>query len=278
MKKKILEFSEMKSGLRKQFWESYPITQESVELVSGKEAGENFLIEQSFDAAVVDGSYSGSFMDSFTSFPVEVLETRCVTAVIRDGKRWWPRCFLPDALTTMIVRRAGALDTKRKVYLVGTSATAVACLVTLVKMGFGEFCIFSQDLQEANSLKNFLQQKFFNLDIECMDITQLLTRGNDGGVLVNTISHSEAPTLIEDLSYLNFLLEKSLVIDCNLDILNKHLFDEVQRLNHKLVQGLELAGAGDILLLQALQVLSKSDSEAYFTAWQNFLQQNNSKV
>lgn len=278
MKKKILEFSEMKSGLRQQFWESYPAVRDSVELIAGKEAGDHFLSEQAFDAAVVEGSYSGSFMDSFTSFPVEVLETKCVTAVIRDGKRWWPRCFLPDALTTMIVRRAGALDTKRKVYLVGTSATGIACLVTLVKMGFGDFCVFSQDLQEANSLRNFLQQKFFNLDIECLELSQILTRGNDGGVMVNTISHSQDPTLIEDLSYLNFLLEKSLVIDCNLDILNKHLFDEVQRLNHKLIQGLELVGAEDNLLLQALQVLPKAESESYFNAWQNFLQQNNAKV
>jgi hypothetical protein len=82
-----------------------------------------------------------------------------------------------------------------------------------------------------------LEKLYFGVQFQLIPLDQITLAPSDGSLLVNTLSEQDSPGVFEDLSYLNFLSGKSLVVNCRADDEEAVLEKEASYLGSQFVGG-----------------------------------------
>jgi hypothetical protein len=135
--------------------------------------------------------------------------------VLRDG-RWWPLCASYEILSQGIISIGEGLDIRASAFVTGAGAMARAGIAALFRMGFRKFRIVSANAPEAENLKQELAVKFFGIDIELVPPEKIVMLGGVSSIVLNTLTELEAPELVTEISYLNFLKRPGALIDVSM--------------------------------------------------------------
>lgn len=149
--------------------------------------------------------------------PAEVSFLKVCDAIFASHGNWVPRSVLKTALKEVIHAKSPDLSLRHSGYVAGCGVTAKLASSILIEQGFRRLGIICQDHTHGEALVSSLEKLYFGVQFQLIPLEQITLAPSDGSLLVNTLSEKECPGIFEDLSYLNFLSGKSLVINCRAD-------------------------------------------------------------
>lgn len=135
--------------------------------------------------------------------------------VFRDS-RWWPLCASYEALGQTVTSIGEGLDMQASAFISGALGPARAAVGALFRAGFRKFRILPTDHQRGECLVNEVKVKFFGIDIELVPPEKIVLLAGVSSIFVNTLIEEDAPDLIKECSYLNFLKRPGAIIDMSL--------------------------------------------------------------
>lgn len=166
--------------------------------------------------------------------------------VTRDG-RWWPLCASYEALCQTVTDLGEGLDIQGSAFVSGTGASARAGIAALFRNGFRKFRLVALNLESAEGLVRDIRLKFFGIDLEVVPADMIVLLAGVSSVFVNTLSEDEAPDLVQEISYLNFLKRPGAIIDANMFTKQTLLLKEAMDSAIPMVDGWDLAARIDSL-------------------------------
>lgn len=272
---KILEWDPNPSSQRQTHWKKilpdaqWILLQDQKDCTQPADLVKNI---KNFDLVLIDSNRSHELCKVLPHLPLEITRSEFLDAILKKGSSGhWFQNFFPKALHSLMVEYAPELDLKKICYVVGAGNMAQVCIVKLIDLGFKKFNIVAKDSVDANLLSEKLKRKFFDMEFKPMKNSELPLQQNNGGVLINTLDLVQDAEFAQDLSYLNFIDSGGLVIDAFLSSKSHLLIEEALHVGLRLIEGLELFGYRDWLLLQeaAPKALSAihSGRESFMQSW-----------
>jgi hypothetical protein len=174
-----------------------------------------------------------------------------------------------------LVQKAPGLSNQDVAYVTGCHGWARFASVMAIQFGFRRICLVCSDEVTRDKVAQELLRQYFQVEITGIPENELTLQPNNGSLLVNTQMHSENETLLEDLSYLNFLKAEGLVIDFDASSQEHNLLNEALNIGDKVVHPFELFGARDAFFFA--EVLREADRNVaehlgqYQTGWTKFI-------
>jgi hypothetical protein len=249
---------------------SEALADEQAELTQFK----HFLKHVAADAAGIflEQDYSPVVISSLHQVPAKILEISTLDALLRDpAGRWWPHSYLKLALHEKIAERAPALDCTQIAYVTGDNFVMQVAVSVAVQLGFSSIHIVVSHPEQSKDWTKVLQRKYFGIEFKLISSSDLTLQKNNGSLLINTVDSQQSEGLMEDLSYLNFLLAGGLVVDLNILPLKNHLIEEATHVGLPVLAGSEVHGYTDFLVLKdAIPDFAFSKSD-YMNSWSEFL-------
>lgn len=207
--------------------------------------------------------------------PQEVREANICDSLLLQQGHWWPRIFMRQAFRTVLVQKAPSLSNQDVAYVTGCGGWARFSCVMAIQIGFRRVCLVCSDEAARDKMAQELTRQYFQVEMTGIPENELTLQPNNGSLLVNTQSHEANETLIEDLSYLNFLRAEGLVVDFDAASKDHNLLVEAINIGDKAVHPFELFGARDALFFA--EILQESDPKTaehlvqYQKDWTKFL-------
>lgn len=268
----ILEISENEdpqslTELRKKFW----LQEFKIDLQIEKEFSKE-LKKEAFKAIILNEKSAASLVKSETSFKTEVRQAEFADSFVLSEGKWWLQAFLLEALSQLIVKKAPALNTHRMVYVTGNNFYTRMSAVAAIRLGLEHISFVTDDPEQLQEMVVSLQKNFFDLQVLLVKDTEITLQTSNASLLINTVSAQESPSLIEDLTYLNFLeKQNSLFIDLPFSKESNEAVKEAEEVGISCLHSTEVWGMRDFLLLEKLQFPELPEAQQYLEKWQAFL-------
>lgn len=188
------------------------------------------------------------FMDmvSTETSPMLTFTVKSVDCLHNDGKNWWPRSTLMEA----VVREAYFLKTlglSKPALVVGSGAAARAVVAALIKIGFTKVNITEKFDESGLQFIKYLEKSFFNVEFSFTSQSAITTLPGIHSLVVNTTPFIESNDLLEELYYFNFLSQGGVVIDLVDRPIMTPLLKSAAELGAKIVSGYEIQALSDIV-------------------------------
>lgn len=174
--------------------------------------------------------------------PAEVSFLKVCDSVFASHGNWVPRSIFKVALKELIHLKSPDLSLRHAGYVAGCGVTAKIASSVLIEQGFKRLGVICADDAQGQALVSSLEKLYFGVQFQLIPLDQITLAPSDGSLLVNTLSEQECPGIFEDLSYLNFLSGKSLVINCRADQAEAVLEKEAGYLGSSFVSGSQFSG------------------------------------
>lgn len=169
--------------------------------------------------------------------PAEVSFLKVCDSVFSNAGNWVPRSLFKVALKDLIHQAAPDLSLRHAGYVAGCGAPAKIAAAVMIEQGFRRLGVICSEEGAGEDLVKTLEKLYFGVQFQLIPLDQITLAPSDGSLLVNTLSEAECPQIFEDLSYLNFLTGKSLVISCRADEAERVLEKESGYLGSAFVGG-----------------------------------------
>lgn len=255
------------SALRQAFWKQ----ELNLEITT-----ENQLTDSTKDncqAIFLDDETALELIRQSSSLRTEVIETQHADLLVLAESRWWLYSYLSEALSILMVRKAPSLNTHRKAYITGDNFYSRMAAATAIKLGFENIVFVAENPDVFEDQIASLKRKFFGLKLEVIRESELTLQSSNGSLLINTVSEAVSKTIIEDLTYLNFLEKKSsVIVEIPFSSQNNTILEEAKHAQIAFVSSSELWAFRDYLVLKNLRFSSLPSWEQYFQKWEVFLQ------
>lgn len=181
--------------------------------------------------------------------------------VFRDS-RWWPLCAAYEVLCQRVTSIGEGLDMRASAFISGTGAMARVGIAALFRSGFRKFRILATSRDEAETLKKDISIKFFGLDLEIVPAEKIVLLAGVSSLFCNTLTEAEAPGVVTEISYLNFLKRPGALIDTSLNSKPTLLLREATDSAIPTIDGWQIAARIDALWVE-WAFGTKIDVEAY---------------
>ncbi len=181
--------------------------------------------------------------------------------VLRDS-RWWPLCASYEVVCQRITSIGEGLDMKASAFISGTGCMARVGIASLFRAGYRKFRILATHEEEAAQMVKDISVKFFGVDIEIVHPSKIVMLAGVSSIFFNTLLESEAPDLVTEISYLNFLKRPGAIIDTTLYSKPTVLLKEATDSSIPTLDGWHLAARIDALWAE-WAFNKKIDVEAY---------------
>jgi len=187
---------------------------------------------------------------SFEEFPADLMFLRAADCAVNQKGRWWLRSLLTEAIRRLIVHSQINYDPSGKAVVVGTGAGARASIMALVKLGIGHLNVVSIDKPAFDILDKDFKRFCFNVDLNYIPPENIKLLGREHSILINSTPIGPENSLLEDLTFFNYLTEKAFVIDLNFDSADSTLVKEALGLGKYVFTGLDLLLHKDLYWLE----------------------------
>jgi hypothetical protein len=223
-------------------------------------------------ACLINSSLGEMFFSTVTSIPEEVREAGLCDAIVFEDKKYWLRCFLREALKDTLIRKSGLLDTHADLYITGSGSLSQLCASVGVGLGFRRINWVAGDEKLATASIQKFQKLFFDIEINFINDNELTLQPSNGSLLINTVDEQEGTSLLEDLTFLNFMKEASVVVSLPLLQKQSKLLHEAAELGIKGIDGIDVWGLRDYFFLRSALGSGFSISESdYLEKWSHFI-------
>ncbi len=197
-----------------------------------------------------DFPYPRLVFKTFEEFPADLMFLRAADCAVNQDGRWWLRSLLTEAIRRLIVFSKINFDLSGKAVVVGTGAGARASIMALVKLGLRHLNVVSIDKPAFEVLEKDFKRFCFNVEINYIAAENIKLLGREHTILINSTPIGAENTLLEDLTFFNYLKEKAFVIDLNLDSADSTLVNEALSLGKYVYTGLDLMVHKDIYWIE----------------------------
>jgi hypothetical protein len=251
---RIGEMTLSSSGARKKLWtEQLSLPIEWRDFSEEELRNPLFILKPGeIDAVLLDPEFSQILYPAAAKKPTAVVEAGFADCLIKQETSMWLRCYLRDTLKELILQEAPMLDTHATCYLTGSNNLTRMCAVVAIQMGFRNLVVVANDYEEAQSSIGNIQKLFFDLEFKVLRPTELTLQPNNGSLLINTLTAELGGVIFEDLTYLNFLNQKGLVVNLPISRGTNQLLEEAHHVGLLQVSGLAIWGTRDWLFLKSL--------------------------
>lgn len=234
---------------------------DSVE-VSDEDLSKTIKEAQAYDFILVSNPFGRTVLDHVQGVSREIRDLGCADTLIRDGQRWWPRCFLVEGIQRSLMNSKVDLDPNGALLVTGSGASARATVYCFVKLGFKKIGISGRSFEKVTEWVGELERSFFDVKFEAIPVDQLVEQAGLYSVLVNTTPLEKGNHIVHELYYFNFLKAPGLVIDLNLFPFQTPLMKEARDVNIRTIDGLEIAVSVDTHLIKKVAGID-IDTQAY---------------
>ncbi|MBK7844455.1 MAG: hypothetical protein IPJ71_12285 [Bdellovibrionales bacterium] len=163
-----------------------------------------------------------------------------------DGK-WWTYSAIFGAFHHVLCQYGDRLNVEASALIVGSGASARVAISSLIKIGFREFKITNQFLDQGLSLIADLKKSYFGVSFSFTPVNQLIMLPGTNSIMINTTPGGPENELIPELLYFNFLEPGGVVWDLNLTEETSFLINEARQIGTKVIQGFEIASWADVI-------------------------------
>lgn len=278
---KIAEISTRKT-LRKEFW----IDQihmgdqiEFLEIPADSSQKESFWEQAGKDADVCfidDLSWCDFLGQTLKKTTQSVSQFHGFDTLVKENGSWWPYAYLRLALHELIPHRAPDLDTQQIAYVTGVSSESRMVISVLVQLGFKMINLVAHEIEIGESILAESRKLYFGVHFNLMRSEDLTLQPNNGSVLVNTVPLVGQEEVIEDLSYLNFIIRHGLVVEVNALPMTHQLLSEATNMGLRVVSGVEVFIQTDIVRFRKLGIRLDLETDEYQRRWLAFMSEKQS--
>lgn len=218
------------------------------------------------DFLVIDEELSDLLMAQFPNIPSEVREIGLADGLLRQANKYWPRNMEAVALHELIIETLPNLDTHSIAYVTGSTGLSQMCISLAIKLGFQNVVVISEDAKAAMARVEAIKKLFFNININVLDDTELTLQPNNGSILFNCLGAGMQASLFNDLTYLNFISKKGLVIHLPFSTEENDLINEAQHVGIASLAGVKILARRDYNLLNFFKK-PDLDFNSYLEKW-----------
>jgi shikimate 5-dehydrogenase len=208
-----------------------------------------------------------ALISQFERLPDETRAAQGFDCLVRLQNQWWPRLYTKSALKFMIVKSTPLLNTQGVAYVTGIGAQARAAMAVLLEMGFGRLRVVWPEKADTEKVLQQVRSRYFSIDVQWLADEELTLQPNNGSLLINTRDHSDSQTLVDDLSYLNFLQKDGLVVEFWSGRGLNRILQEAQNIGQKIVTPAEIDTAIDAHLWADLLSVAPGQNQSQFVFW-----------
>jgi len=192
--------------------------------------------------------------------------------ILRDS-RWWPLCAAYEVIGQRITSIGEGLDMQASAFVSGTGAMARAGVAALFRAGYRKFRILATDVEEAEGMLRDVSVKFFGIDVEIVPPEKIVLLAGVSSIFFNTLTEVQAPELVTEISYLNFLKRPGALIDATLCDKQTLLLKEATDSQIPTLDGWHLAARID-----ALWVEWAFGTKIDIASYEKLLRENSTKI
>lgn len=198
------------------------------------------------------------------------------TLLFQDGE-WWPRLFLLETLRKIIIHRFRGLNVGLHGYVIGGTRAGRVAAAALAGLGFTHIHIVDEDAQLLTREVAFLKRYLLGISIEGVHASALTVQTQAGSLMLNTVQMAEQSSMLNDLSYFNFMSKGGVVVDISGCSRQTLFLQEAERADLNIISGLEVQSQIDVDLLSKIVPGQYITFEDYYESFcDNFAQIKNS--
>ena len=194
------------------------------------------------------GSPFGELVTRF--FPHEhagMMSLGAADTLLETEGKWWTYSAIFGAFHHVLRQYGDGLNVEASALIVGSGAAARVAISSLVKIGFREFKITNQFLDQGLSLIADLKKAYFGVNFSFTPVNQLIMLPGTNSIMINTTPAGPENELIPELLYFNFLEPGGVVWDLNLTEETSFLINEAKQIGTKVIHGFEIASWADVI-------------------------------
>ncbi len=162
----------------------------------------------------------------------EVQMTGVCDAFVLDNDKYVPKQISAKALVSLIEFKKLRVDLSKSALLIGEYYFSTVFIFALSKLGFKKILIISVDSKDMmNTNKNKMinwQNHLFDVSISEIKAEEVSNLTDYFSLVVTDFKLSEHPTIVETISYFNFLSDQALFCDLR-QFENSLLFEEAEK-------------------------------------------------
>ena len=222
-----------------------------------------FLFEEELGFLVLNG---------ISQIPQKIRRLQAADLVRPDeGGQLWPHCLEAHVLQNSIIQKAPRLDVTQRAYVTGGEQKIRIAVSVVAQLGYQSVYLILEKPNQAEEFLKSLQRDYFGIEFVVLTSQDLTLQKNNGSLLINSMNYSASEVLIEDLSYLNFLLAGGLVVDTNLLPVKNHLLDEAIQVGLPTLSCVDLKASWDLQVFSGLRSDFKASFQDLQGAYSKFL-------
>lgn len=157
---------------------------------------------------------------------------------------------LASAFVSAIASSKQGYDASAAAFIIGVTDETRAMAASLSRLGYKRLLIVDSDDQKTEQMVQILRKRLFGIDIQAVPRSGLTQVPNESSMAVNLVTVAEE-SLLEDVSYLNFLKKGGVWIDWTCAISKLGYGDDITNAGAQVFSGDLIRAWREIYLLSA---------------------------
>ncbi len=187
------------------------IGDELVETIKGLQRSVNTMrIAKEF------GFYS---LDQEYPYPSNLLNIKAHDTIERYDSTWLPRNYVMDAVKYCMTQEEIPTDISGSVLIFGTCPVAHSCFGALNALGFSRFTFVDPNPEQnvVDTKLDLLKSQNFGAEINKASNAMVTQLPGIFSVVVNTLEMEDESSIIDEMSYFNFLASDGVILDFRME-------------------------------------------------------------
>lgn len=144
-------------------------------------------------------------LETYPEIPANLLNLKAVDSLVPELDVWWPRCFYFDGVMLSLVRDMKNLDLGAGAFVFGATWEARVIVAALTRAGYNKISLSDVDDVRGAKMTKELARLNFGVNFQYVQRSLVTQLPGTCSIAVNVLSLVEHPSIVADLSYLNFL-------------------------------------------------------------------------
>lgn len=184
--------------------------------------------------------------------------------------RWWPRSLMDECLLRSIIKKDLSIDIHNSAMIIGTGAAAKACVMSLIKLGFKEISFTDTNTEAGYEFVSQLKRRVFGAKFNFIEQRDIALLPGVFSLAINTTPDMSENTLVDDLSFFNYLRHEGIVVDLSVNTSKTKFIKQAELVTSQVLHGVDVASFVDAHWVEMCFDIELNESE-YKTELTKFL-------
>lgn len=230
------------------------------------------------DCVRMDMALSSSLIQKTPALPELIDFLQVADAFFPVNGRWWPTLLVVDAVKSLIIKRAKALEINDTAYVIGSGPLALSMATIVLGLGYSKLKMVSDSLGESEADIAKLKRYYLGVQIQHVDAAVLTAENSPSSCLMIAQDLQDNPTLLTDISYFNYMKRGGLVIDLNLGQGTSVILEEAARAELKVLGAVDIYSFLNVEFVNRLGLGDKLDMKKFEEGWAEFVKEDKNQT